>query len=766
MPDSTKVRGDIHVLLVGDPGTAKSQLLRYITQISPRGIYASGKSASAAGLCVSPDTLISLSNGDLVEIGDFVEKRMFNPVEIQKGIWEQKSNGVKVFTIGNKLDLQESELQSIWKLQSPKRLIKIITRTNREIIVSKNTPLPIKGNHGVEWIKANELEKGLFLATTRYLPEPKNRIPYTIEFIDSDCVVEGANDIVKKVVNLLKNKYGKIRNASIKLGINEENLYYNWVNKGARGNIHLKELLRLCKETNVSIDEVAKGIKCFSQQAGHRIKLPVNLSKDLLYFAGLIAGDGSICKTNFGGYAIRFSNSNTFLMKRFVELSKSLFDVEVKITRGNEKRPDQGRFHSKIVGEILNNLGIPPSPKSDKIDISNVIMKLPNSYLSTFLGGIFDCDGSVNLRKKGFGGSCIEFYTTSEKFIKKLQIALLRFGIISKIRQRKRVGEVTTRKDGGKIKSKHDVFVLSMYGSGSLKLFKKYVGFSHSGKKVHLDAVLNKSYHSNWDFVPEVGQTLKQIREVFGINASRLGVSNDFENGKYNPSRNNLQNLVDRLAKKIGKGEYEGKRITIPQDLKNKIKNAVEGSKVKTKDVAEYLQISIDRASEYFYKPGRKNKIPFLVAEKFCDFLTKEGYEDLAKEIGESIDFGLLHHQVEESRKSLELLQNLSRSNIFWDEIKEIKEIESNSNYIYDLTVENSHNFIANGVLVHNTAAAVRDEFGEGRWTLEAGALVLADKGIAAIDEMDKMSTQDRSAMHEAMEQQCISVAKAGITAT
>ncbi|MBU2565396.1 MAG: minichromosome maintenance protein MCM [Candidatus Thermoplasmatota archaeon] len=64
------------------------------------------------------------------------------------------------------------------------------------------------------------------------------------------------------------------------------------------------------------------------------------------------------------------------------------------------------------------------------------------------------------------------------------------------------------------------------------------------------------------------------------------------------------------------------------------------------------------------------------------------------------------------------------------------------------------------------TAAAVRDEFGEGRWTLEAGALVLADKGIAAIDEMDKMSTQDRSAMHEAMEQQCISVAKAGITAT
>ena len=64
------------------------------------------------------------------------------------------------------------------------------------------------------------------------------------------------------------------------------------------------------------------------------------------------------------------------------------------------------------------------------------------------------------------------------------------------------------------------------------------------------------------------------------------------------------------------------------------------------------------------------------------------------------------------------------------------------------------------------TAAAVRDDFGDGRWTLEAGALVLADKGLACIDELDKMTDQDRSSLHEAMESQRISVAKAGITAT
>jgi replicative DNA helicase Mcm len=140
----------------------------------------------------------------------------------------------------------------------------------------------------------------------------------------------------------------------------------------------------------------------------------------------------------------------------------------------------------------------------------------------------------------------------------------------------------------------------------------------------------------------------------------------------------------------------------------------------------------------------------------------------------------------------IRILYEISHADIFWDKIKTIEVVKSNEDFVYDLEIDHVHNFIANGVMVHNsqllkritkvapkarftsgkgasaaglTASVVKDEF-LGGWSLEAGTLVLANKGFAIIDELDKMTKEDRSALHEAMEQQTVSISKANIQAT
>jgi replicative DNA helicase Mcm len=70
LPDGVTIRGDMNVLLIGDPGTAKSQLLQYVARVAPRGLYTSGRGSTAAGLTAA--VVREKSGGLVLEAGALV----------------------------------------------------------------------------------------------------------------------------------------------------------------------------------------------------------------------------------------------------------------------------------------------------------------------------------------------------------------------------------------------------------------------------------------------------------------------------------------------------------------------------------------------------------------------------------------------------------------------------------------------------------------------------------------------------------------------
>src|SRR3989344_1083642 len=260
--DGGFTRGNIHILLVGDPGVAKSVTLKFISRIAPKGRYVSGKATTGAGLCVSPKSLLLTNPGGMQCIEEIVESRLTKEkYEITEGIWKQENiKDIKIQSLSNNLKIQSQNPEAIWKLKSPEKIYEIALSSGKKIEITGNTQLLTVEDGKLVWKKSMNLRENEFIATPRKLIGGDIAKQNTIDLIKSNPVIHNIKPFVKEIVEKLKVKYGDTRKASQALKIKENNFYHNWVKDGARGNIKLQTLKRICEDVGMEWKDHVKTI--------------------------------------------------------------------------------------------------------------------------------------------------------------------------------------------------------------------------------------------------------------------------------------------------------------------------------------------------------------------------------------------------------------------------------------------------------------------------------------------------------------------------
>ncbi len=137
-----------------------SQMLRYMSRLAPRGIYASGKSSSAAGLCVGPETEILVDDSPIC-IGDFVEARMKVPVEARPGQWTEKvADQCAVTTMSDKCQTVK-KVEAIWRIATPSFLVELEESGGKRLTLTPETKVIARPDGSSEgWVKASDIRVG------------------------------------------------------------------------------------------------------------------------------------------------------------------------------------------------------------------------------------------------------------------------------------------------------------------------------------------------------------------------------------------------------------------------------------------------------------------------------------------------------------------------------------------------------------------------------------------------------------------------------
>ncbi len=402
------------------------------------------------------------------------------------------------------------------------------------------------------------------------------------------------------------------------------------------------------------------------------IKNRNNFDRDKARFIGYLIGDGYISSR------IEFINKDIEILEDFRSIVNSIYG-DIEIVERDDKGTSRLFIKEKsIINEIRTLL-----KKNHEGSITSKFKKIPNEILSSdkevirnVVSGLYDTDGSI---RKDIG--VIEFCSKNKSLTQQVQRLLLRFGIMSNIKLRMNCASNTENK------IKRPYWYLYIYGQENLQKFYINIPLRCSHKKETLEkhVISNKTPNPNNDLLPkETNLYVKNLVQLLGIKLKnerkqypKLAA---YYEDRCNPSRQGIQEALIFFNQKL---------ITLTSTLSNlKIEKDPLIEALSTMNISNTqasLQIGLEKGciNNSWIHRGWNGK--------------QENLQNLQSFIQTTITDRLV-----QIKQNLTILKNLATSDIYWDRITSIEKTEKVP-YVYDLTIPNNHNFIGNGIFVHNS---------------------------------------------------------------
>ncbi|MHA2172592.1 MAG: beta-CASP ribonuclease aCPSF1 [Candidatus Kariarchaeaceae archaeon] len=591
--------------------------------------------------CLPPDTPIKLADGQWKPIQEINEGESVLSMNWITGDFEPAKCVGKTITHGHK------------------EIIEVFTPYLNQIASPNHRFFTVKNMEIVE-VEAQDLEKDMLLpahhSTFNSDIDTHNRISIslkrTIDYQGRFPLTQEMRSEFRKY--RLEKKLKQSDVASI-TGVHRNAISLYETNKD---NISFPVLQRLVNLYDVSWDEFVKK---------HGLpQLPQTLTPELARLVGYIQGDGF----KSGEHSFRIIESDTTVVKSYVELIKELFGIDPIIRpRSDTETPT---FTIEVNNSyILRFLELNFSTifsKSRHIELPTIIGDAPNNILCSYIRGLFDAEGSVITSSQ----HAIKFCSFSSKLLKKLQVILYRLGMPTSLYL--------------------PDYTLSISTSYAVIKFAELIGFTSLRKMLKLQDLVEisnlKSVHYLHNLVPISSNDVRQILTEIGIigrtrKGPRLrdlpaGILDMYRRGSGYGTRSTITKLVELLNSRYEsleflKEELDENMITVRQQLS-----------IRREDLASITGLSVMQVQ---YRE-----------EKHC----------LEDEITETIRTFLIDQIIRIQEYIINVIaktQYLLSLDIKWQLITRIEK-HQNKVPLIDIEVNPNRNFIANNLIVHNSGFA------------------------------------------------------------